>query len=57
MADAMKKMPALFVGHGSNMNAIEDNDYTRNWAKIVSENPKPKQPLLFLPTGILLEVE
>lgn len=36
------KMPALFVGHGSPMNAIEDNDYTRNWAKIASEIPRPK---------------
>jgi len=42
MANAMKKMPALFVGHGSPMNAIEDNDYTRNWAKIASEIPKPE---------------
>ena len=42
MADTMKRMPVLFVGHGSPMNAIEDNDYTRNWAKIASEIPKPK---------------
>lgn len=35
-------MPVLFVGHGSPMNAIEDNDYTRNWAKIAREIPKPK---------------
>jgi len=34
-------MPALFVGHGSPMNAIEDNEYTRNWAKIAGEIPKP----------------
>ncbi|AKK11076.1 4,5-DOPA-extradiol-dioxygenase [Corynebacterium uterequi] len=25
---------ALFVGHGSPMNALEDNDYTRTWASL-----------------------
>jgi 4,5-DOPA dioxygenase extradiol len=42
MTNAMLKMPALFVGHGSPMNAIEDNEYTRNWVKIASEIPKPE---------------
>lgn len=28
------KMPAIFVGHGSPMNAIETNGYTRVWARI-----------------------
>lgn len=42
MENTMKKMPVLFVGHGSPMNAIENNDYTRNWTKIASEIPKPK---------------
>ena len=37
-----KKMPALFIGHGSPMNAIEDNQYTRNWIEIAGEFPKPK---------------
>ena len=37
-----KKMPALFIGHGTPMNAIEDNQYTKNWMKIASEFPKPK---------------
>lgn len=39
---SIKKMPVLFVGHGSPMNAIEDNEYTRGWKKIASEIPKPK---------------
>lgn len=36
------KMPALFVGHGSPMNAIEDNEYTENWAKVAGQIPKPE---------------
>ena len=28
---------ALFVGHGTPMNAIEDNDYTRTWSKLGQE--------------------
>jgi Uncharacterized conserved protein len=38
----MDKMPSMFIGHGSPMNAIEDNEYTRNWRKMASEFPKPK---------------
>jgi hypothetical protein len=32
--EAMMKMPVVFVGHGSPMNAIEDNNYTRGWRKM-----------------------
>jgi 4,5-DOPA dioxygenase extradiol len=39
---ARRKMPALFIGHGSPMNAIENNLYTENWAKITHEFPKPE---------------
>lgn len=35
-------MPVIFVGHGSPMNAIEDNDYTRTWRSIVKRIPKPE---------------
>lgn len=37
-----KKMPVLFVGHGSPMNAIENNEYTRGWAEIAAKIPKLK---------------
>lgn len=36
------KMPVLFVGHGSPMNAIEDNSYSRTWKEIAKRIPKPK---------------
>lgn len=37
----MPKMPVLFVGHGSPMNAIEDNQYSRGWKSIAERIPKP----------------
>ena len=38
----IKKMPALFVGHGSPMNAIEDNEYSRGWKEIAKKFPRPE---------------
>ena len=38
----MTKMPALFMGHGSPMNAIEDNIWSQSWKKIGEELPLPK---------------
>ena len=35
-------MPALFVGHGSPMNAIEDNEFSRSWALMAQELTRPK---------------
>lgn len=34
-------MPMLFVGHGSPMNAILDNDFSRKWKSLGKELPKP----------------
>jgi 4,5-DOPA dioxygenase extradiol len=38
----MSKMPILFVGHGSPMNAIEDNEFGRAWAAAGQALPRPK---------------
>lgn len=35
-------MPVLFVGHGSPMNAIEDNIFSRTWMELGKTLPKPK---------------
>jgi 4,5-DOPA dioxygenase extradiol len=35
-------MPVLFVGHGSPMNAIEDNEFSRTWRQIGRALPRPK---------------
>lgn len=37
----MSKMPVLFIGHGSPMNAMEDNQYSRTWVEISKHIPKP----------------
>ena len=39
------KMPVLFVGHGSPMNAIETNEFSIYWKKLASEIEKPKAVL------------
>ena len=36
-----QKMPALFIGHGSPMNAIETNNFTRALGDIASKIPRP----------------
>ena len=38
----MSEMPVMFVGHGSPMNAIEDNIYTRGWREMAEKIPRPK---------------
>lgn len=35
-------MPVLFVGHGSPMNGIEDNPFSRAWAAEAKKLPRPK---------------
>ncbi len=36
------RMPVLFVGHGSPMNAIEDNDWSRGFRALGAALPRPK---------------
>lgn len=40
--NGISTMPVLFVGHGSPMNAIEENEFTKNWAKVAQLFPRPK---------------
>lgn len=39
--DSTTKMPVLFLGHGSPMNAIEENEFTEGWRSIGKTMPKP----------------
>jgi 4,5-DOPA dioxygenase extradiol len=39
-------MPVLFVGHGSPMNGIEDNEFSERWKQMGKEIPKPAAVLV-----------
>lgn len=36
------RLPALFVGHGSPLNALRDNPWSRAWARLGRELPRPQ---------------
>jgi 4,5-DOPA dioxygenase extradiol len=40
-----KPMPAIFFGHGNPMNTLLDNGYTKGWAAIGTNIPRPKAVL------------
>lgn len=40
-----KRMPAIFIGHGSPMNAIEDNEFSAAWREAALRFPKPEAVL------------
>jgi 4,5-DOPA dioxygenase extradiol len=39
---APARLPALFIGHGNPMNAIEDNATTRAWRALAATFPRPR---------------
>ena len=39
-------MPVLFIGHGSPMNGIEDNEFSRRWKKMADEIPVPSAVII-----------
>jgi 4,5-DOPA dioxygenase extradiol len=40
--ETTEKMPVLFLGHGSPMNAIEENEFVQGFRKLSSSLPTPK---------------
>ncbi|HEY8605759.1 MAG TPA: 4,5-DOPA dioxygenase extradiol [Noviherbaspirillum sp.] len=40
--DSGGRMPAIFIGHGSPMNALEDNRWTAAWRNLAVAMPRPK---------------
>ena len=40
------RMPAVFIGHGSPMNAINHNSYTEAWEKLGTTLPRPRAILV-----------
>lgn len=43
--DSTERMPVLFLGHGSPMNAIEENEFVQGWRVIGKTLPKPNAVL------------
>lgn len=39
-------MPVLFIGHGSPMNGIEDNEFSRSWKEMAKHIPTPAAVLV-----------
>lgn len=45
LSDALpssERMPVLFLGHGSPMNAIEENEFVKGFRNVAAKLPKPK---------------
>jgi 4,5-DOPA dioxygenase extradiol len=42
----MSRMPALFIGHGSPMNTLEDNGFTQAWRALGRRLPRPRALLV-----------
>ena len=40
--DIPRTMPALFIGHGSPMNAIENNPFSRSLERLAQDLPRPR---------------
>ena len=41
-AESDIRLPALFIGHGSPLNAIEDNAFSRAWQAVGFTLPRPQ---------------
>ena len=41
MPESVARMPVVFIGHGSPMNTLADNRYTRAWRKLAASLPRP----------------
>ena len=46
MTDPAARMPALFIGHGSPMNTLEENGFTRAWRALGARLPRPRALLV-----------
>jgi 4,5-DOPA dioxygenase extradiol len=45
MSTTRSRMPSVFLGHGSPMNAIEDNRWSRGFRELAASLPKPRAVL------------
>jgi len=42
LGSSEKSMPVLFIGHGSPLNAIEQNEFSQKWQSLGKSLPKPQ---------------
>lgn len=49
--DGTERMPVLFLGHGSPMNAIEENEFVAGFRKIGKGSQSPTPSFAFQRTG------
>jgi 4,5-DOPA dioxygenase extradiol len=42
MGNETRRMPAVFLGHGTPMNALEDNRWTKTWERVGHEIGRPR---------------
>lgn len=52
----VSKMPVLFIGHGSPMNLIEENPWTKDWEELANLTPRPKAILTGIRPAVLYKV-
>jgi 4,5-DOPA dioxygenase extradiol len=45
MPESVARMPVVFIGHGSPMNTLADNRYTRVWRMLGASLPRPRAVL------------
>ncbi len=45
MPETRARLPALFLGHGNPMNALQRNAWTRGWAALAAALPRPRAVL------------
>jgi 4,5-DOPA dioxygenase extradiol len=45
MPETRTRLPALFLGHGSPLNALQDNAWTRGWRALGAALPRPRAVL------------
>ena len=45
MPETPQRLPALFLGHGSPMNALQSNAWTRGWSALGAALPRPRAVL------------
>jgi 4,5-DOPA dioxygenase extradiol len=45
LSNSTKQMPVLFLGHGSPMNAIEENEFSEKWEELGKKLARPKSIL------------